>query len=589
MARLGTLRVSDVLDYERDIKGKRLVRLRAGVGAGKNYWVRHLPEKHPDLQILMITSRKNVAEAEAFQLGTDCKIHTSRLINIRDREWYTDYTGNLLICTNGYIEHFFKNIFDIQKQQTHLWDKFDLIIVDEVHALTSDASFADSPFYVERFIHHALRLNSNCDILVMSGTPTPTDWLFTDEHWGTQYASIDLYDKCIHLVPDSVFLMCHEAVPERIHALWSHGKRLIYFINSVKKMAELVKALQREGIPLSDMGIAFSSSDNADLLPSELLDSKELIRQHLVQESRIPAEVKIFISTSQNKEGISIIDDDIKYMFSESHNKADLEQMAGRVRGNPDTGTGLHGLIVVYNAPEHPSNFTFLDKEFDRHLVPHAMDILKKHENAVVASGHSYSFLKDVDAVHKKHPFLRYDSIGRSFVFYQAREECDQQENDNRSTLRSLIELHEDHLYYELVPGGILHVTGGYELKRTWFPYSRLYRSPGPSVTPQEKARSELLSYLQDNNLLGIRINAEAQANVLSQIRLLIQKYGNTTLGFGRELPVTLGPALRRFDLILEPVTAHSSTDKIIRHTVAAEKMLSNQQGKSNGGIFKLL
>lgn len=267
MARLGTSRVSDVLDYERDIKGKRLVRLRAGVGAGKNYWVRHLPEKHPDLQILMITSRKNVAEAEAFQLGTDCKIHTSRLINIRDREWYTDYAGNLLVCTNGYIEHFFKNIFDIQNQQTHLWDKFDLIIIDEAHSLTSDASFADSPFYVERFIHHALRLNSNCDILVMSGTPAPTDWLFTDEHWGTQYASIDLYDKCIHLVPDSVFLMCREAVPERIHTLWSHGKRLIFFVNSVKKMVELIKALQHEGIPLSDMGIAFSSSDNADLLP----------------------------------------------------------------------------------------------------------------------------------------------------------------------------------------------------------------------------------------------------------------------------------------------------------------------------------
>ena len=48
MARLGTLRVSDVLDYERDIKGKGLVRLRAGVGAGKNYWARHLLEKHPE-------------------------------------------------------------------------------------------------------------------------------------------------------------------------------------------------------------------------------------------------------------------------------------------------------------------------------------------------------------------------------------------------------------------------------------------------------------------------------------------------------------------------------------------------------------
>lgn len=56
MARLGEKRVDAVLEYERDIKGKGLIRLRAGVGAGKNYWVRHLPEKHSDLQILMITS-----------------------------------------------------------------------------------------------------------------------------------------------------------------------------------------------------------------------------------------------------------------------------------------------------------------------------------------------------------------------------------------------------------------------------------------------------------------------------------------------------------------------------------------------------
>lgn len=135
MARLGTLRVSDVLDYERDIKGKRLIRLRAGVGAGKNYWARHLLEKHPDLQILLITSRKNTAEAEAFKLDIDCKIHTSRLIDIHDKDWYEDFPGNLMVCTNAYIEYFLKNLYRREKPKTHLWDKFDLIFVDEVHSL----------------------------------------------------------------------------------------------------------------------------------------------------------------------------------------------------------------------------------------------------------------------------------------------------------------------------------------------------------------------------------------------------------------------------------------------------------------------
>ena len=108
MARLGTTRVDDVLDYERDIKGKHLIRLRAGVGAGKNYWAKHLLEKHPDLQILLITSRKNTAEAEAYHLGTDCKIHTSQLFDAYDKDWYTELPGNLMVCTNAYIDYFFK-------------------------------------------------------------------------------------------------------------------------------------------------------------------------------------------------------------------------------------------------------------------------------------------------------------------------------------------------------------------------------------------------------------------------------------------------------------------------------------------------
>lgn len=111
MARLGTQRVDDVLDYERDIKGRRLIRLKAGVGAGKNYWVRQLPQKHPDLQILLITSRKNTASAEAIKLGTDCKIHTSQLINIRDKDWNGDLNGNLFVVTNAYIKHFFEKNF----------------------------------------------------------------------------------------------------------------------------------------------------------------------------------------------------------------------------------------------------------------------------------------------------------------------------------------------------------------------------------------------------------------------------------------------------------------------------------------------
>lgn len=574
MARLGTLRVDQVLDYERDIKGKRLIRLRAGVGAGKNYWARHLLEKHPDLQILLITSRKNTAEAEAYHIGTDCKIHTSRLFNTRDKDWGTELPGNLMVCTNAYIDHFFKNIYSKDNPKTHLWNKFDLIFVDEVHSLTADASFANSPFTVERFIHHTLHKNPQCDIVVMSGTPESTDWLFTADHWGAENTSIDLYDKCVHLVPDKVYLMTQSVIAERIHYRWTKKDRLIYFVNSVKGMAELIHELMILGIPEDDLGIAFTESDNADKLPPNLVIGKEGIRKCLVEESRLPDEVKIFITTSQNKEGISIENDDIKYMFSECHNKSDLEQMAGRVRGNPDTGTGLYALVVVYDAVPHPTLLSYVEQEFDRILLDHVDTVIENHKQLVEASGKKYNPASDISDIQEKHHFLRYDYIAESFQFYKGREMCYQQDKRDQSTFRSLIDQIYDHMYYEFIsPVTEVSVTGGYELNRKWFPYSTLYHSSSTGIPALEKATNELLSFLKEEQYLDVALNTEKQGNVMTFVHSLAQKYGQKELGFGRKIPTTLKPALKYFGLNVNPTSKHGQCDQIISlHCVSAQE-----------------
>ena len=574
MARLGTLRVSDVLDYERDIKGNRLVRLRAGVGAGKNYWARHLLEKHPNLQILLITSRKNTAQAEAFHIGADCKIHPSQLIDVSDRDWYPDHPGNLIVCTNAYIEHFFKNIYSKEHPQTHLWDKFDLIFVDEVHALTADASFADSPFAVERFIHHTLRYNTKCDIVAMSGTPDSTDWLFTEGHWGTNYVNIDLYDKCIHLVPDVVYLFTRAVVVEKIHILWSQGKRLIYFANSVTGMAGLVKELMLLGVPEGDIGIAFTQSDNADKLPSALVSGRHVIRKHLVSESKLLSSVKIFITTSQNKEGISIEDDDIKYMFSESHSKSDLEQMAGRVRGNPENGTGLHRLIVVYDAPPHTSLLNYVEQEFDSILVDHAESVMNEHQQFVEASGKKYSLETDIKAIQTNHHYLRYDHISETFQFYEGRKKCYQQNKKDEATFSSLIEQLYDHMYYESISAGAyVSVTGGYELSRSWFPYSRVYHSSDAGTSLFERATNDLLAYLKNNEYLEVPLDITKQEEVIQYVYDLAQKYGQKELGFGRKIPSTLRPMLKYFGLDVIATSKHKQSDQIIKnpHPVDSE------------------
>ena len=250
-------------------------------------------------------------------------------------------------------------------------------------------------------------------------------------------------------------------------------------------------------------------------------------------------------------------------MFSESHNKADLEQMAGRVRGNPENGTGLHDLYVVYDASEHPYNFTFLEQEFDSLLVDHTKDVLAKHEETIKSAGKPYHFSKDVDAVQKRHSFIRYDYIGRCFGFYEARKQCEKLEKENRSDFHSLVDLLDEILYYEIRSGTLVGITGASLLIQKWFPYSKLYLAHGPSTTPLKKACNELLGYLEENEYFDKPLDKDTQDKIKEQIFGLIRKYGKKVLKF-KKLPITLGPALKHFGLTLKAVDDHSSTDKII-------------------------
>lgn len=563
MARIGTLRVADVLDYERDIKGKGLVRLRAGVGAGKNYWVRHLPNKYPDLQILMITSRKNVAEAEALKLDISTGVYISQLIDIANREWYEDVPGSLVVCTNAYIEYFLRNIYDEQNPMTHLWNKFDVIFVDEAHSLTSDASFANSSFQVAQFIRHVRRYNTCCDVVLMSGTQEPVDWLFSEAYLGEEYTIIDLYDQCIHLVPDIISMMKKEVVAERIVNLWRRDKRLIYFANSVMSMAELIPKLLAYGIPEEDIAVAFSDSKNADKLPATLVAQRHAIRNHLIEHESLPADVKIFITTTQNKEGISIADDDIRYMFSENHNKADLEQMAGRVRGNSENGTGIHALVVIYDADDHISQWNFLECELDRRLADHASEVMAFHKNAIERAGQTYELCKDIAAIETKHRYLRYDYIDRKFHHFTGREMCEQQIIADRKELDSYMELYDEILYYYSDSSGITYAaTGRGELSRNWFPYSKVYHAPDRPLGTKETATAELLNYLQHHNWIDVEITPNQADAIVAEICRLIAIHGKSALGFSKE-PVTLGPALRKFNMTCLDVS-HHNRNKII-------------------------
>ena len=50
-------------------------------------------------------------------------------------------------CTNAFIEKYHQYVYDPNDPSTHLWNRFDVIIVDEVHALVTDSTYQFAPFH----------------------------------------------------------------------------------------------------------------------------------------------------------------------------------------------------------------------------------------------------------------------------------------------------------------------------------------------------------------------------------------------------------------------------------------------------------
>lgn len=104
--------------------------------------------------VLLITSRQITADAQAKKLDASRWINLDQLLDVDEREFeflYSDIVHNV-VCTNSGLEKFVRHHFSVDDPRTHLWNKFDYIILDEAHSLSTDAIFSDAPFYVEKFL-----------------------------------------------------------------------------------------------------------------------------------------------------------------------------------------------------------------------------------------------------------------------------------------------------------------------------------------------------------------------------------------------------------------------------------------------------
>lgn len=547
MARIGEKRVSQVVDYERDIKGKRLIRLSAGVGSGKNYFIAKISQDYPDLRILLITSRINIVNTQAKKLNAQTFIDIDELMSYdEDWGWMGNEKYKRIACTNARIEKFAKNQYKSEDSETHIWNKFDLIVVDEVHSLTMDATFSDSPFYVEKFIKQAYNENRNCDILLMSGTQEPINWLFSGSI-SNRVVNIDCFKECIHLEPDNVCLCSKYAVIPDLYDYYSSGKKIIYFANQIGNIANITNELINLGVPINELGFSFNyKEEKCEDFPAELkeklAENIDNLNYYLTEKERLPDNIKIFFTTSKNKEGITIENDDVKIMYVETDNKNDIVQMAGRVRGNPESGKGLRYLFIVYDAKQ---NYNLKDEvkfELSKKCVGGVNETLAKFREDNTTFFNLQNYTKDIVDYFK---YLRFDNFSDSFKVYYGQIAGEHQQYYYRYELKEIAENLE-------IPWFSYNRTGVELLQSEWFLYSNILIYIGS--TPAEIAKSKLDKYLKNNNLLNRHITFDERNDVMAYIITLTALYDCKELGFNEPLTLDNRPksALRKFGYLLK-------------------------------------
>ena len=80
----------------------------------------------------------------------------------------------------------------------------------------------------------------------------------------------------------------------------------------------------------------------------------------------------------------------------------------------------------------------------------------------------------------------------------------------------------------------------------------------------RERATNELISFLAENDYLGVNLDITKQAVVKQFVYDLAAKYGQRELGFGRKIPETLKPMLKYFDLDVVATSKHKGSNQII-------------------------
>ena len=513
--------ICDVIDYKKDIEPYNLIKIYAGVGSGKSYFASAMMTgsdeyRIPEQSVLLITSRRAKVEETLKELGVVVKSTINKNGNLDFDVWqtgedrpfeYEKYARNIkfnnefgeqdfliynksAVCTNAFISVYLRNVYEPDNPITHIWNKFDSIIIDEVHSLVTDSTYQSATFDVLALIQEYLKLAKNNQLqecackhlILMTGTPQPFETFIKMDFPEERTIEKNCFDVCENVVPKNIILADEQTSKLKVKELLSDGKKVIYFTNRT-----MTEKAAREKFDLDksiNIGVSFSKEDKRKSLPQEEQGRIRDLNDSIAKNSLIPKDIQFFVTTSRNKEGININNKDIHNMFVETHLMYDAVQMAGRVRA------GIDNFYIISSAEQYSYENTLTDRLFSKKIMVANEHWINSDDEANKYLINEYfnkaeekkwedeerlnNIRKYVNYIESRFSYVRYNVFKQKFEFFYQKENAEELNKAQNVAFENMI------------------LSDSNKLVEIWFPYSSIRRE----ISAKERARKYLLNVI---------------------------------------------------------------------------------------------
>ena len=367
--------------------------------------------------------------------------------------WNNEF-NDIVSTTNYGIEMLVKNekfsVTGIKKVVEH----FEFVVIDEAHSLYTDATYADSPFHVQKFLEYIEKGYPNIKIILMTGTPEPIGEFLKKNH----YEIIDKREECINVMPKRIEVISFKDAVQYMRTL-SETEKTLYYSNSATGLVKGKRSILKKIIEKKESAVSNVTEEEIALCMgrdsiSKLKEYRDDLEQecqglkdYVIKNKKLPDNKKILLTTSTLKEGINILDASIKVAFCESHILSDIQQFAGRIRKGLDTlyiigdnkqfikkddeirqaemelffdispGEALKNINSFYkNTVMDEKSILYNFSSYDNNLLEEYKLFAQEDFSAYHGAGQA---CKDyIDFVQKRNPYIRFNHLEDKFELY---------------------------------------------------------------------------------------------------------------------------------------------------------------------------